>query len=528
MPERILFTTSNGTGLGHLTRSMAIARRLGPELEPLFLTLSAAAPVVREMGFPVEYVPSYGTPGSGNDLRWSRRLRARLRAAVSEADPAVVVFDGTHPYEALLGALRPESAAVWCRRPLWKQGSSRAPLGREGAFDAVLEPGELAESEDRGPTVARRDRAHRVAPIVLLDRDELLPRAEAEAELGLEPGRINVLVALGQGAEVREATARCLRHLAGRDDVQVAALSSAIAAAEEGTEGVIALRATYPMSRYFAAFDAAVAAAGYNAYHELIALGVPSLFVPMRRDTDDQPARSRYAQRAGLGLGGESAADPRLEGLLDELLDDGTRDAIRTRLASVDLPNGAGDAADWLCDLAAGRARGRHPPASPPGKSGFPGRPGVGGASPRGAALDASAPRGSFRAWRRRWGTFVGSVPQTAIRLGRQQLTQPRTRTVVAALGLPGERVAPAVREALADTSEEPGRVLAITDALDALAELRALGVGVEHVPARGERQAELAGGGYEAFVRRRVELILAERPRPRRVLVAPGSAPLP
>jgi len=44
-PLRILFTTSNGTGLGHLTRSMAIARRLEPAVEPLFLTLSAAAPV---------------------------------------------------------------------------------------------------------------------------------------------------------------------------------------------------------------------------------------------------------------------------------------------------------------------------------------------------------------------------------------------------------------------------------------------------------------------------------------------------
>ena len=32
MAPRILFITSNGTGLGHLTRSMAIARRLGEEL----------------------------------------------------------------------------------------------------------------------------------------------------------------------------------------------------------------------------------------------------------------------------------------------------------------------------------------------------------------------------------------------------------------------------------------------------------------------------------------------------------------
>jgi len=119
-------------------------------------------------------------------------------------------------------------------------------------------------------------------------------------------------------------------------------------------------------------------------------------------------------------------------------------------------------------------------------------------------------------------------MPQTAVRLTRQQLTQPRLRTVVAAIGLPDERVADAVREALAETGEQPERVLVITDSLGALFSLRALGVGVEHVPARGERQAELAGGSYEEFLRRRVELILSERPRPRRVLVAPGGAPLP
>ena len=353
---RVLFTTSNGTGLGHLTRSMAIARRLGSEVEPLFLTLSAAAPVVRQMGFPVEYVAPYATPGSGNDYRWSRRLRARLRAVIAEAEPAVIVFDGTHPYEALLGALPRSGVAVWCRRPLWKAGSSRVPLGRAGAFDAVLEPGELAESEDRGPTVALRGRANRVGPIVLLDRSELLPRAEAEAELGLEPGRTNVLVTLGQGAEVREATARCLRHLTGNEGVQVAALRSTIAAIPasgallahsdqnpppvgQSTAGVVELEATYPMSRYFNAFDAAIAAAGYNAFHELIALGVPALYVPMARETDDQAARARWAESAGLGLGTDGPADLRLEAQLDRLLDAGERDAIAERLAELARAN---------------------------------------------------------------------------------------------------------------------------------------------------------------------------------------------
>ena len=67
-----------------------------------------------------------------------------------------------------------------------------------------------------------------------------------------------------------------------------------------------------------------------------------------------------------------------------------------------------------------------------------------------------------------------------------------------------------------------------VTDALAALGALRALGVGVEHVPARGSRQAELAGGAYEEFLRRRLELIRAERPEPRRVVVAPGGASVP
>ena len=252
------------------------------------------------MGFPVEYVASYATPGSGNDYRWSRRLRARLRAVIAEAEPDVVVFDGTHPYEALLGALPSDGAAVWCRRPLWKRGlEPGAARAAPGAFDAVLEPGELAESEDRGPDggaarprpPGRADRPAR--PLASCSR-----ASEAEAELGLDPGGPNVLVALGQGAEVREATARCARAGSPAATTSRSRRSrSALAAAGEVPEGVVELRATYPMSRYFAAFDGAVAAAGYNAFHELIALGVPALFVPMPRDTDDQPARARCAER---------------------------------------------------------------------------------------------------------------------------------------------------------------------------------------------------------------------------------------
>ena len=499
----ILFVTSNGTGLGHLTRSMAIARRLDRAHQALVLTLSAAAPVVRALGFPVEYVASYGTPGAGSDWRWSRRLRGRLRAAIEEADPAVVVFDGAHPYQALIDAFAGArgTRSVWCRRPMWRPGSNRGALARTGFFDAVLEPGEFAAQEDRGPTVERRAEVHRVPPIVFCDDTDLLPRDAAERELGLEPGKVNALVQLGQGPEVRDAVARCLRHLSGREGVQIAALSSAIAAAGSVPDGVVHLRATYPMSRYYAAFDLAVSAAGYNAYHELIRFGVPALYVPMPRQTDDQPARAHYAERCGVGLGAEGPASERIEALLDRLLDPERRAAMRERLEQRRPPNGAAEAASWVEELAAsGPHSGRGAPSRWRRWMRAPLR------SARGAA------------------PFLARVPLHAAAFVRQTVARRPPRTVVLALGIAPGALERELDAALARTTDPPKRVLVITDSLEFEPLLRS-GAGFEHVPARGEPQAALAGGDYEAFLRRRLGLILAERRRPRRVMGA-GTVP--
>ena len=231
---------------------------------------------------------------------------------------------------------------------LWQPGASTAPLTRSDLFDAVLEPGDFAASADAGPTSSRRDEAHEVPPIVFLDDAELLPRADAERELGLEPGKPTILVQLGQGPEVADATARCLRTLARADGVQVAAASSAIAGLLDVPEGVVHLRSTYPMSRYYAAFDGAVSAAGYNAFHELVRFGIPALFVPMRRETDDQGARARYAASVGVALA----------------VDGPRTNASRTASASSSTLTAAGQ---WGRDLrSCARTMG---PARPPGGS---------------------------------------------------------------------------------------------------------------------------------------------------------------
>ena len=187
---RILFTTSNGTGLGHLTRSMAIARRLARRVEPLFLTLSAAAPVVERMGFPVEYVASYATPARGNDYRWSRRLRGAPAGGDRRGRPG---GDRLRRHPPLRGAAR--RAAAPTRRGLVPAAAVEARAragcrcGRAGAFDAVLEPGELAAV--RGPRPdgrASRPRPPRRARSCSSSARELLAASRGRGRARARPG----------------------------------------------------------------------------------------------------------------------------------------------------------------------------------------------------------------------------------------------------------------------------------------------------------------------------------------------------
>ena len=486
--DRILFLSSNGTGLGHLTRSMAIARRLGPSLEPLFFTLSGAAPVVAEQGFDVEFAASYATPTAGSDWRWSRRLRGRLRAALRDADPRVLVFDGAHPYQALLDVMPsvPDAHRVWCRRPMWKPGSNFGALERTRFFDQVLEPGEFAASKDRGATVALRGDAFCVDPVVFCDDTELYDRADAERKLGLEPGGVNILVQLGQGAEVRAASERCLKHLSGREGVRVAALRSHLSSIGEPPPGVVALDSTYPMSRYLRAFDATVSACGYNAYHELIRFGVPSLYVPMRRQTDDQEARARYAEESGVGRGvsGPAAAD--LEAKLDELLDPAMRESMRGALRDQRPENGAPVAAEWLAGLA------RTERVRKPGTKRWK----------RYAAHPVASARAAA--------PFAARVPGALGRIAHQSVVRPKARVLIEAGDLGRDEVARLLPEAIEAAGEPPERILVLTKRVDVLPILRQAGVGGEHLRAPGRR-----------------DLILAERPRIKRVLtLREGSDP--
>lgn len=359
--SRILFATSNGTGLGHLTRGMAIARRLPDTVQPLFLTLSQAMPVTIREGFYAEFLCSYeyGTM-DGHD--WNVHYERRLEHVVELYEPDLVVFDGVYPYVGLVRAMQRlvDVPFVWTRRAMWQENAGTEHLRDSGLFHAILEPGEYAESADRGPTVARRGQAHRVRPIVYLDRDELLDRRTAATALGLDPTRPAVLVQLGSGSlrSIETAAGQVVERLRDVNGLQVTVAESVISGAPmDLPEGVHRAR-VYPLARYSAAFDFAVAAPGYNLFHEALAYRLPTLFVPKRDATrDDQPGRANWAAQHGVGLAWDADDPPALETALDRLLDPGERTQMTSKLDTLGPADGARQAAGWLADLAGARSR---------------------------------------------------------------------------------------------------------------------------------------------------------------------------
>jgi hypothetical protein len=342
--------------MGHITRLLAVARRLPESVQPIFLTMSQAIGVVREFGYLAEYVPFHEYLHC--DVRaWNRFLAQQLHEAISFYDAKVVVFDGNSPFQGLIDSATasPHVWFVWCRRGMWLPSTGATFLEREKHFDAVLEPRDLAEEFDTGPTREQRTRTYSVDPIRLLDDHELLPRDAARRELGLDADRPAILVQLGSGNNFRYDTInwQLIERLNKNPDVQVIAAEWLMAKRSIEAESQIRVVRTFPLSRFFRAFDASISAVGYNSYHELVQAGIPTLFIPNENPRqDNQVVRAQFAERHGYGICVRTREIYRLEPAIRRLLDPSERQLMADACARFARPNGAVEAAKMVEELA--------------------------------------------------------------------------------------------------------------------------------------------------------------------------------
>jgi UDP:flavonoid glycosyltransferase YjiC (YdhE family) len=294
---RVLFFNINGSGLGHLTRCLAYARRMEGRARPVFFSLASAVEIIHDLGFEADYFVSEFWSRSHINA-WNRELAVRFGLMLEEVRPAAVVFDGTWPFLGFMHAcdLRRVPIRVWSNRGLHKEDFEPVPV-EESAFDLVIQPGEIGE-RFRTERAERPGRKVTTPPVLLLRNTELLDRDAAREALGLERDGRYALFSLGPGnlKDVRKIAQGLIEEVRGHGYTVVWAKAPISVRDVPLPDDALPI-SVFPLARYKRAFDVFAGAAGYNASLELVQAGIPGLLVPNAMVADDQALRSEMASR---------------------------------------------------------------------------------------------------------------------------------------------------------------------------------------------------------------------------------------
>ncbi|PRZ08112.1 UDP-N-acetylglucosamine:LPS N-acetylglucosamine transferase [Isoptericola sp. CG 20/1183] len=348
----VMFMTSNGAGMGHLTRELGIARAIADRAEPVFVSLSQGVPVVSQFGFSYEYVPFRSAlrnpPGEWNDY-----CDERISRAIETHQPEVVVFDGVWPYGGLVRAIRRAGVrSVWVRRGMWKPHITPEQLEKAHPFDLVIEPGDYAAEKDRGATT-KVDGAVKVAPITVISKNEILGRDEARAELELPAHGRLALVTLGAGNinDIADVQRTFVSEIEALGPEWKAVTTSAPISEKQGRDTGFSV-SVFPLARYANAFDFAVSATGYNSFHEWITAGLPTIWVPNQHTiTDDQAARGEFAGESGLGITLQDPTELAIRESVLAMSSSHVRSSMSERADDIVVRNGSHTAADAIVEL---------------------------------------------------------------------------------------------------------------------------------------------------------------------------------
>lgn len=311
---RAVFYAVNGLGAGHLTRLVAAARWLRfygalveRPVEAWFLTTSEATGILWEHGMAAFKIPSKSIVSRAGIAPHAHKALAKqwVWHTLGLLRPDLFVVD-TFPRGAfgeLVPALDLAKHTAFVHRPVLREVSTRPEFAamlplydRLFVPEATLAPAALPEKVV--------DRATATGLVTIRERGELFAREEARARLGIPKDAEAVLVTLGGGGDpdARAALGPLAEALSRKRTRHVAVFGGPLHTGERRTPPRTSFHTEPDLARHLLAFDAAVAAAGYNTHAELLMAGVPSVFLPFARAADDQAARAAASRDAGACL----------------------------------------------------------------------------------------------------------------------------------------------------------------------------------------------------------------------------------
>lgn len=360
MSPRVLYVTSNGSGLGHVTRLLAIAAK--SRLDSEFLSPSAAAWVIAESGYRVTQVESQSSSGLSWD-QWNREFSHLLDQTLIAGNFSAIVFDGIHVFRGVrLQARRHSLPLIWVCRGLWKPDvdTTHVENWREVA-DAIIIPSEGKLVSPTASVPAAIDSGLVTDPIVFEGARKPLTRAEAKQQLLLDNTKRHVLIQLGSGAlgsrqQLEEAAIKAVSKLGDKWEPVVLRSPLNSHGAQQAVDHALVRRA-YPSAHLIRAFDFSIVSAGYNTIHENITLRHPALYIPdTNMITDDQQRRADLISKFGGGSVIYDKAD--LEVAVRAMSQPPTLVAQEHALAGLSSDDGAEAAASLIDDLATRGRRG--------------------------------------------------------------------------------------------------------------------------------------------------------------------------
>ena len=355
MKRTIVFMVTNGVGLGHLTRGLAVAKRmkrLDPNLEIIFFSTSLASDVIRNEGFLFYYIPARTSmPENVTASLWNDYLKKQLQHIVDTHQPVAIIFDGAYPYGGVIANIKQYKTliSIWIKREGYKKNSSKLET-LEPNFNLVIIPKETGR--DYGFEAEPTSNRIYCSPIVLLDKEEAKEREIVRRSLGIQTREQLFYVQLGAG-NINDIKMQCqiiLKCILKSPDNVVLLGESIIGEEFSIRDSRIKVIRSYPNAQYFKGVDFAVSAVGYNTFHELLYFEVPSLFIPnLNTVKDDQLARAQLAEEKGVALC--------LKEVKEEFVDDAIRKLCREKekmkhdIRKIREENGALEAAQQILNI---------------------------------------------------------------------------------------------------------------------------------------------------------------------------------
>ncbi len=353
----------NGSGLGHLTRVVAIlrwmrrlARLANVQLEAYILTSSEAPGLALEESFVTFKIPSKtavrkaGLP-KDDYLRLARQWVWHSLGLIKPDLLLVDTFPGGS-FGELIHTLDVPRARVFIRRAM-KEEFAQTPGVRNllPLYDKILVPGEFGAAP-QAADAALAARTRHMGPFLLRSREELRPREEARRRLGIPADKLGVWLSAGGGGDPRAGSGieTLVETLRSAPDLHLVVGAGPLYGGAPLRGPNVTWLSDFNAMQDFAGLDFAFSAAGYNSFHELLHAGVPAAFFAQEKIADEQLRRVRAASEAGcalaVGVGGDGA--PREEEIrlaLDEFRDARRRAELASRASEAVPFNHARDAA---------------------------------------------------------------------------------------------------------------------------------------------------------------------------------------